>query len=273
MIRLYCGDWVKTMKNFSECSIDLTVTSPPYDNLRTFGGSSTDFFWGFEDGVSELFRITKDHGVVVWVVGDTVTNGSESGTSFKQALYFKEMGFSLYDTMIYSAHKKPNRHRRYTQKFVYMFIFCKGGKVKTFNPIMEECLTAGKKVGVLNYRNKLGERLGRDDKAVCNKLKVKGNIWHYKTGLNCTTKDKIAFEHPAIFPDQLAIDHIKSWSNEGDVVLDPLMGSGTVGKMAKKLNRKFIGIELNSEYFKISAKRMGVEIDKKDIRISREKNI
>lgn len=254
--KLYCDDCLDIMKDIPENSIDLTITSPPYDDLRTFNNSSVWSFKIFKKIANELFKITKDGGIIVWIVGDVTMKGSESGSSFKQALYFKEIGFSLYDTMIYSTHKKPNKHRRYAQKFEYMFIFCKGSRVNTFNPILEECLTKGKKVGTLNYRNKDGKRLKKDDRLICNKFKTKGNIWHYKTGLNCTTKDKIAFEHPAIFPDQLALDHIKSWSNENDIIFDPLMGSGTVGKMAMILKRRFIGIEKDKKYFEIAYKRI-----------------
>ena len=250
-MKLYNGDCLEVIKNIPDESIDLTVTSPPYDNLRTYNGYSFDF----ENIAKELFRITKKGGVVVWVVGDQTIKGSESGTSFKQALYFKEIGFNLHDTMIYAKNNPiPLTHNRYEQQFEYMFILSKG-KPKTFNPLLRENKNSGKKNGgtirlegkELKQKNKIG------------KIKEKSflyNIWYYNIGFNKTTTDKIAFKHPAIFPEQLAQDHIISWSNEGDTVLDCFMGSGTTGKMCKLLNRNFIGIEISEEYYNIAKERI-----------------
>src|SRR5690625_3324936 len=238
-------------------SIDLTVTSPPYDNLRSYKGYSFDF----ESVAEELFRVTKEGGVVVWVVGDSTIKGSETGTSFKQALYFKEVGFNLHDTMIYKkANAMPQTHRRYEQEFEYMFIFTKG-RIKTFNPIMIPCSTAGQ---VYDYSKRKsassmtenGVGRNRDEKVVTKSHKQKGNVWEYTIGNNKSTKDRVAFKHPAIFPEQLAEDHILSWSNEGEIVLDPFMGSGTTAKMAKLNSRNYIGFEITKEYMEIINKRL-----------------
>ena len=167
--KIYCADNVIFMKeNIPSNFIDLTVTSPPYDNLRAYNGYS----WDFESVAQELYRITKDGGVVVWVVGDATIKGSETGTSFKQALYFKEIGFKLHDTMIYQSDKPPLTHNRYEQKFEYMFVFSKG-RPKTFNPIMEKCKCVGKMVKS-TYRH-----TGKDTQEAHKQAKVKSHkiIW------------------------------------------------------------------------------------------------
>lgn len=239
------------MKLLPESSVPLTITSPPYDDLRKYNGYSFDF----ENIAKELYRITCEGGVVVWVVGDKTHKGSETGTSFKQALYFKEVGFNLHDTMIYEKQNPtPMKSNRYQQCFEYMFILSKG-KPKTFNPIQIE------KKYIENRKNK---QYNKDSSGMTiehkysskSNTKTIHNIWKYTVGLNNSTKDKVAFQHPAIFPEKLAEDHILSWSNEDDVVLDPFMGSGTVAKMALLNNRKYIGFEVSEEYIEIINERL-----------------
>lgn len=249
------GDCLEVMKGFEPESIDLVVTSPPYDNLRTYNGYS----FNFEGIAKELYRVTKQGGVVVWVVGDATMEGSETGTSFRQALYFKEVGFNLHDTMIYLSEKPPLTHNRYEQKFEYMFVFSKS-KPKTFNSILELSKYAGQDKKSRTMRQD-GDNLGnRSGKGFTHNFKIKGNVWEYATGGSKSTMDKIAFEHPAIFPEKLAQDHILSWSNKGDLVLDPMCGSGTTCKMAKLLERKYIGIEISPEYCKIAKQRLAQEV-------------
>ena len=248
---LFNMDCVECMRQIEDNTIDLTVTSPPYDDLRKYNGYSFDF----ENTAKELYRITKDGGIVVWVVGDKTEKGSESGTSFKQALFFKDIGFNLHDTMIYMSDKPPLTHNRYEQKFEYMFVFSKG-KPKTFNPIMEECKYAGSDKKARTFRHTGDELQETHIKNKVNKEKIKGNVWYFSTGYNKSTKDIIAFKHPAIFPEQLANDHIISWSNEGDTVLDIFSGSGTTAKMAKLNNRNYIGFEISKEYCDIAEERL-----------------
>ena len=243
-------DCLEGLKLLDDNSIDLTVTSPPYDDLRKYNNN-----FDFENIVKELYRVTKDGGIVVWVVADKTKNGSETGTSFKQALFFKDIGFNLHDTMIYMSDKPPLTHNRYEQKFEYMFIFSKG-KPKTFNPIMEECKYAGSDKKARTFRHTGDELQETHIKNKVNKEKIKGNVWYFSTGYNKSTKDIIAFKHPAIFPEQLANDHIISWSNENDIVFDPFMGSGTTAKMAELNNRKWIGCELSEEYCWIIKERL-----------------
>lgn len=249
--KIYNENCLDTMARMENNSIDLTVTSPPYDNLRTYNGYSFDF----ESIAQELYRVTKDGGVVVWVVGDATTKGSETGTSFRQALYFKECGFNLHDTMIWNKkNPTPNdtRQNRYRQAFEYMFIFSKG-KPTTCNYIYEPCKFYGlsaEKLG--SQRKKNGERRTdierRRKKQVVKKYKTLSNVWAFAVGGHK--------EHPATFPEQLANDHIISWSNEGDIVYDPFMGSGTTAKMALLNNRRYIGSELSEEYCKIAEERI-----------------
>ena len=253
-VTLWQGDCLELMKDIPDGSVDLTVTSPPYDNLRTYNGNIDQ--WNFEKFkaiAKELFRVTADGGVVVWIVGDATVKGSETGTSFRQALWFMECGFNLHDTMIYQKNGTGacGSNKCYWQAFEYMFVFAKG-KIKTVNR-----LTNGKP------RTQGGKKMGRVTKDGVQKVEVRSdatgkeqirnNIWCYNVGF-CTGDDRTG--HPAVFPEQLANDHILSWSNEGDTVLDCFMGSGTTGKMAVLNNRHFIGIELDEGYFDIAKERI-----------------
>jgi len=246
------------MAEMDDCCIDLTVTSPPYDNLRSYNGNNDqwcDNVWS--ECIRELYRVTKKGGVVVWIVGDATIKGSETGTSFRQTLWAMDCGFRLHDTMIYEkdSFQKPS-HNRYWSCFEYMFIFSKGAPV-THNMILDRKNSqAGKKVSSKTVRNSDGSTSKRSP-VVISEFGKRRNIWAYSTGFGKGTSDKFAYRHPAMFPEKLANDHIISWSNEGDTILDPFMGSGTTGKMAKFNNRKFIGIELDKEYFKIAQERIG----------------
>ena len=256
-MKLYNGNCLEVMDLLIEqgVKVDLTVTSPPYDNLRTYNDSLD---WGehiWKPVIEKLYQITKDGGVVVWVVDDATIKGSESGTSFSQALYFKEIGFNLHDTMIYKTNKPPMNDNRYQKDFEFMFVFSKG-KPKIFNPIMVETLAKG----VLNKggnRKANGEKMKRGVENRTGETKVKGNIWYLPR--SSRSGDEYSRKHPATFPEQLANDHIISWSNEGDLVFDPFLGSGTTGKMAKENNRDFIGIELDKTYYDIAVNRIREE--------------
>jgi site-specific DNA-methyltransferase (adenine-specific) len=251
MIKLIHDDCIKAMQQLGEGSIDLTVTSPPYDNLRTYEGSlewNEDIWKQVLDG---LYRVTKDGGVVVWVVGDATIKGSETGTSFKQALYAKEIGFNLHDTMIYNRCAPPLTHKRYEQEFEYMFVFSKG-KLSSFNGIQRERKYQDTRKSK-KFRRKAdgGYDIGSSKQS---KMVLSGNVW--KVFAAGGAGDNFSSLHPAPFPEQLAHDHVISWSNEGDTVFDPFLGSGTTGKMAKQLNRNFIGIEKVEEYYNIAKARI-----------------
>ena len=239
------GDAAEKLKTIKENSVDLVVTSPPYDNLRSYNGIGNT--WNhekFKEIAKELVRVLKPGGVIVWVVNDKTEKGSKTGTSFRQALYFMELGLNLNDTMIW---KKTNplpvvKQPRYNPVFEYMFVFSKGVP-KTFNPLMEPCKCAGQKYDS-TCKNMGGEN-GRTHKTFnINKEKVMGNIWEIAVAQNKTV-------HPAVYPIEIPLRHIKSWTNEGDIILDPFMGSGTTALAALQLNRKFIGIEMNEEYYNL----------------------
>jgi site-specific DNA-methyltransferase (adenine-specific) len=240
---------LETMAKMPDCFVDLVVTSPPYDNLRLYNGYSFDF----ETTARELKRVLKQGGIIVWVVADGTKNGTESGTSFKQALYFKEIGFNLHDTMVYRKENYgPLTHKRYEQEFEYMFVFSKG-KPTTFNPILVDCIHAGKliKRSRSTYEVGIRQREESDKQAKpTGDKKQKGNVWSYKVGGGRTVN------HVAQFPEQLANDHIISWSNEGDLVYDCFMGSGTTAKMSILNNRNWIGSEISSEYCDIIEERI-----------------
>jgi len=233
------------MRTFPEGVIDLTVTSPPYDNLRTYKG----YDFNFEEIAKELYRVTKDGGVVVWVVNDATIKGSETGTSFRQALYFKEIGFNLHDTMIYEkAQACFGSNLCYLQSFEYMFVLSKG-RPKSINFLRDRPnVRYGKekmaKQG-LSVDGEKAERVYKDMK----KMGKRKNIWTYGVGGGSTG-------HPAVFPEQLAQDHILSWSNVGDLVFDPMCGSGTTCKMAKLNGRSYIGIDIAEEYVELARRRV-----------------
>lgn len=246
---IYTGNCVEVMQGIKEESIDLVVTSPPYDDLRDYKGYTFDY----KAIADALWRVIKPGGVVVWIVGDRTKNGNKSLTSFRHAIYFQEIGFRVHDTMIYKKKNTPfMRSNAYTNCFEFMFVFSKGAP-KTFNPIKTKTVRSGDEMLVSNKGadGKNNKRL-----ATLNSEKTLTNIWEYAVGWGGSTTDKIAFEHSAIFPEKLAEDHILSWSNEGDVVLDPMCGSGTTLKMAKKNRRAFIGIEISQEYSEIAKKRI-----------------
>lgn len=251
--KIICGDCLEVMKGMPDNCVDLAVTSPPYDNLRDYQG----YEFNFKSIARQLFRVTKQGGVVVWVIGDATINGSESGSSFRQALYFKDVGFNLYDTMIYEKNGPPYPSRdKYYQIFEYMFVLSKD-RPKTFNPLKDRKNRWFEKWSPKRTRrNRNGKLIDSPHHWISGDYGVRFNIWKYNIGAGYSTKDKIAHDHPAIFPEKLAEDHIISWSNEGDVVLDPMCGSGTTCKMAKFTKRNFIGIEISPEYCKIAEDRL-----------------
>lgn len=248
------GDCLDLLQEIEDNSIDMVLTSPPYDNLRTYGGYNFDF----EPTAKELYRVVKKGGVVVWVVGDQTIKGSETGSSFKQVLYFKEIGFNIHDTMIWNKGKLSfPETNRYSNVFEYMFVLSKN-KPKTFNCIKDRKNKwyNGKKHIKGHYRNAKGEKIRHNKQNLLKEFGSRFNIWDISSGCNKSTLDKCAFSHPAIFPESLAKDHIISWSNEGDTVLDPFVGSGTTLKMCKILNRNGIGFDSNPDYEPIIKQRL-----------------
>lgn len=244
--KIHNENCLDTMARMQDNSIDMVLTSPPYDNLRTYNGYSFDF----EAIAAELFRIIKPGGVIVWVIGDQVIKGSESGSSFRQALHFMSLGLNLHDTMIWQkTNPMPKvKTKRYFDVFEYMFVFSKG-QPTTFNPIMQPTKFGGKVYSSTVKQITPGKE--RKQKTfVLNSERFKNNIWEIAVAQNKTA-------HTAVFPESLARDHITSWTNEADIVYDPFMGSGTTAKMAIETGRNFIGSEISEEYVSIANKRIG----------------
>src|SRR5579859_1570675 len=242
------GSCPSILKEITDETIDLIVTSPPYDKMRNY---NSDF--DFENIAAELYRILKIGGVMVWIAGDSTKNGSESLTSFKQVIFFQDScGFLLHDTMIYGkVNPIPLNHNRYEQQFEYMFVLGKG-KPKTFNPIKIPVKSRKQRIDHHHNRNYMRGNTLRGH----NETKIKGNIWFYKIGYMQSSKDLEAFKHPAVFPEDLARDHILSWSNPGDLILDPFCGSGTTCKMALMNGRQYIGIDIDQGYVEIANHRI-----------------
>ena len=263
--KIYLEDNLDTLLKTPENYYDMVITSPPYDGIRKYNG----FVFDIDKLTTELYRTMKNGGVVVWVVNDQVVKGSETGTSFKQALKFMDAGFLLHDTMIYeknsSSYPASSKSNRYTQIFEYMFVFSKG-KPKTANLIIDK---PNKWAGHTNW-GKNTKRIGVNEELVdvgnikpVPDFSPRNNIWRYVNGGGFASKDKIAYKHPAIFPEELVKDHIVSWTNEGDLIYDPFIGSGTVAKMCILLKRDYIGSEISEEYVNICNER--IEITKKSL--------
>jgi site-specific DNA-methyltransferase (adenine-specific) len=242
---IYNEDCLETMKGMENNSIDLTITSPPYDSLRIYNGYS----FNFPQVAKSLYEVTKLGGVLVWIVGDETIKGSETGTSFRQALGLKEAGFNLHDTMIWrKTNPMPKfKHKRYFDVFEYMFILSKG-QPKTFNPLLQPNKRAGE---LYDYTAKLKTtgKVRTKKTFNINDERYKDNIWECAVAKNET-------DHPAVFPESLIADHITSWSNEGDIVYDPFIGSGTTALAARSLGRNYIGSEISQEYCQIAEKRL-----------------
>ncbi len=261
---IYCADCRDILPLIPDKSVDLVLTSPPYDDLRVYGGHK----WDFPSVANKLPRILQDGGVLVWVVNDSTIDGSESCTSFKHALFFRDMGLNLHDTMIYEKNGPAYpSFDKYYQVFEYMFIFSKG-KPKTTNLLDDRPNRwYGKKFSKIrsrrNREGKLKVQTWLTDEG--SDYGIRFNIWRYNVGAGYSSENDIAYEHPAIFPIQLARDHILSWSKPNDIILDPLVGSGTVLWASKELNRKCIGIEIEEKYCEIAAKRCSQSVMRLDI--------
>jgi DNA modification methylase len=265
-VTIYNEDCCTLMREMikKNIKVNLTVTSPPYDDLRSYDGVGDAWnFDKFKEIANLLYDITSDSGTVVWVVGDACVKGGETLTSFKQALYFKDIGFTCHDTMIYEKNSSsfPARRdgKRYTQIFEYMFVFTKG-KIKTGHLI---CDRKNKWFGFTNWgSNTQYEKDGtmkttKDIKPVP-EFSPRTNIWKYTTGFNINVG-----KHSAVFPYKLAEDHILSWSDEGDIIFDPFSGSGTVASAAINNKRKFIGSEIVEQYFNDSFTNIEMYVERK----------
>ena len=264
--KVICGDCVEVMSQMKDESIDMVLTSPPYDAMRDYKGCSEVDFNAI---ATELYRLLKKGGVLVWVIADETIRGNETGTSFKHALGFKDVGFNLFDTMIYL--KQPRgavgSNKTYWQTFEYMFVLSKG-QPKTINLIKDRENKDTRKGDSGTKRLKNG-KLIHLKRAGYEKMGRRTNVWTYNVGNGHSATDNIAKEHPAVFPEKLAEDHILSWSNKYDLVLDPFTGSGTTLKMCTKNSRNFVGIDIVPDYCNIARKRVKIAVDDKKKNINK----
>ena len=253
--KIYNEDCLKTMSKMDDCFIDLIITSPPYDNMRSYEGNN---FYEFEKIAKSIFRIIKKGGVLVWVIGDQTIKSNETGTSFKQALFFKKVGFNLFDTMIYlkAPRGAVGNNKTYWQAFEYMFVLSKGVP-KSIN-LIKDRRNKESREGDNGTKRLFNGGLKKVGRGGYGEFGRRTNVWEYAVGKGHSSKDDIAFKHPAIFPEKLVEDHILSWSEINDLVYDPFMGSGTTAKIAKINNRKFVGSEINKDYFKIIQQRINI---------------
>ena len=250
---------MKVMDQLEDESVDAFITSPPYDQLRNYNGYS----FPFEDIARKMYQKLAQGGVIVWVVGDAVLKGSESGSSFRQAIFFQELGLNIHDTMIYEKNGSsfPARRtgNRYSQVFEYMFVFSKG-KPKTANLICDKPnkWSGFTSFGTSTNRNAAGELVKAKNRKPTPNFSPRHNVWKYNTGKKYTTNDDFAFKHPAMFPESLAEDHVMTWTNEGDLIVDPFVGAGTTTKMAAINGRRWLGIDISEEYVDIANERMKI---------------
>lgn len=256
--RIINKDCRQGLRRIKTESVDLVVTSPPYDDLRDYSDGNSDWnFKVFRQVARGLVRVLKPGGVIVWVVGDQVVDGAKTLNSYRQALYFTELGLNMYDVIIYEkAGSGPPHHNRYFNTYEYMFVLSKG-KPKTVNLLRDKPNKYGglTTYGNVTRREKDGTLTDKGRKTI-NDFGIRTNIWRYANGKGFATRDDIAYRHPAIFPEKLALDHILSWSNEGDLVLDPFAGSGTTAKMSIVSGRRWIAIEKSTEYCAIIKERL-----------------
>jgi DNA modification methylase len=245
------GDALEVLKGLAAGSVHCCVTSPPYDDLRSYGG----YEWNFEGIAHEIYRVLCEGGVCCWNVGDSVVDGSETLTSFRQALYFKDsVGFRVHDTMIYEKTNFGHPERvRYHQLFEYIFVLSKG-EPRCFNPIKDKpnAWAGTGPFGVSTMRQQNGDQKPVKRNVIAD-FGMRGNVWRCKTAGQenvCTP-----IEHPAVMPSELARGLILSWSNPEDTVLDPMCGSGTTCIAALELGRNAIGIELSPDYIRLAERR------------------
>lgn len=259
MNKIILGNCVKVMDQLEDESVDAFITSPPYDQLRNYNGYS----FPFEDIARKMYQKLAQGGVIVWVVGDAVLKGSESGSSFRQAIFFQELGLNIHDTMIYEKNGSsfPARRtgNRYSQVFEYMFVFSKG-KPKTANLICDKPnkWSGYTSFGTSTNRNAAGELVKAKNRKPTPNFSPRHNVWKYNTGKKYTTNDDFAFKHPAMFPESLAEDHVMTWTKEGDLIVDPFVGAGTTTKMAAINGRRWLGIDISEEYVDIAIERMKI---------------
>ena len=247
---------------------DLILTSPPYDGMREYGGYSDAF--DFDAVAAACVANLAPGGLLVWVVADQIVDGGDSGTSFRQALSFMGLGLTLHQPMIYQRWSLSGmRKKAYYKDFEYMFVFSKG-KLKTANILEDKrnLATGGRKASKMSGLGRSGDNqnsyLGLTG-GIVPEYGRRGSVWYYNAGkyagnLKGDLDYQTLAEHPAIFPQRLARNHILSWTNPGDLVIDPMVGSGTTLRAAADFGRRAVGIEINPEYCDLIRQRLAQSV-------------
>lgn len=251
---LACCECVDGMRALPPASIPLTITSPPYDQTFEYGGH----LWDHEKFMlvaRELWRVAMQGGVVSWVVRDQIADGDQSASSFRQALFFKGLGFRLHNTIIIEKQIIRGISRvRYGVAPEFAFVFSKG-RPRTINLIEDKENKFGGRHMRFSTRSRDGTKC-KTAKALIRPFGVRGNVWRYTTGSRVTAKEDYAYDHPALMPERLAHDLIVSWSRPGDLVLDPFGGAGTTAKMALLGHRRYLSMEAHRPYHDLAVRRM-----------------
>ena len=247
------GDCVELLPTLPQA--DLILTSPPYGTMRDYGGH--EFDWRVV--ADAIVPALAPGGVLVWIVKDQTIDGSKSGESFRQALYFLDAGLRLHDVLIYrkAANSNPTPNRVF-QDSEFMFVFSNGAP-RTANITKDvPSLWAGTTRGINGTgRSSKGNNPTSPGKRLIGPYKNRGTVWEYLVGYGHSAPDFLdAHDHPAIFPLTLAKDHISMWTNPGDLVIDPMCGSGTTLRAAKDLNRRYIGIDIHAPYVALAEQRL-----------------
>lgn len=255
--RVVQGDCLSVLPEVLASSVALTVFSPPYDAIRDY---NKDWQLDYHRLGIELLRVTEVGGVAAVVIGDGTRNFAKSLTTFRWAVdWVDRVGWKLFECCIYSRHGNPGAwwSQRFRVDHEYILIFFKGDRPRCFNkePLMVPSKHAGK---VFSGTDRLtnGGFKKITPKAV-NEKKCRGTVWNYST--SNSEGNRLKLEHPATFPDQLADDLIACFSQRGDLVLDPMVGSGTTVVSAAKQGRRFLGIDINEEYVGIASQRLQAE--------------
>ena len=261
---LYLGDCLEILPTLG--NVDAVVTSPPYDNLRKYGGHApVDTF----AAITEISNCLSRGGVCMWNVKDETRDGSETGTSFRQALHAMDSGLNLHDTMIYVRRGVtfPDANR-YLPAFEYMFIFSNGSP-RHFNGIKDRRNRYAGTVIHGTDRQSDGSLAAR--KCSSSEVPEYGLRYNWWELHNAQAGNGEFGGHPAPMPYPMAHGHIQTWTDNGETILDPFMGSGTTGVACAKLGRKFIGIEIEPKYFDIACKRIEEAYKQPDMFIEQPK--
>ena len=249
---IHTGNCTDILSQYPDDFFDLTIFSPPYDDIRNYHGYTLDM----NSLGNELFRTTKEGGIVIMITQDQTKNFKKSLTSFRTIIdWCDNIGWKLFECVIYKKDGRPGVfwEKRFRVDHEYIPIFFKGDKPKYFNKdsVKVPCKYKGR---ILNsFLERVGDKSVRSKKQmIVPDTKCRGTIWFFNRDLNLNLKRK----HPAVFPDQLPYDFIQVFTEKGDIVLDPMIGSGTTAVMAKLLERNYVGIDISKEYCDIAKERV-----------------